>query len=256
MSSIQASRAPALSAPHPLRRVTDWPAAGPASGARPRPHPARRTSDRLALAATARHVRVRRPCSAPRRRRGRAVASRTTACRRHDDSEGDPAPADPPHPVPGTHRAVALPAARSHFPPRDGAFVTGALRTVGCVIGAYAPGVRALLRVCVVPLALGAAQGHVTTIHVGWSRDSGRMRTPCPVATTPGEAMPEATGPPSGCAPVPRDARAAVVPGIAPRSFPGRCSPRRPGNAVAYAPVYAVHAVPRSRAGRSSARRP
>jgi hypothetical protein len=207
VSSVQARRDAAPFVPHPLRRVTDWPAAGASADTRQGPsratrRPARRMSDRLLPAPAVRHVAVRRPCAAPRRRRGRAVAAHAAGRRRDDDSDGGPAPSEPLPTASGpSHRTLPV-------------------------------GVFGLFRVPGPAPATGAAHGHVTTFHVGWPQGSGRMRTSRPATTIPGEAVPErAAEPLREDAPVPRATRAPAPPGIAAQAFPERCSPHRSGNA-------------------------
>ncbi|MEU3692685.1 hypothetical protein [Streptomyces narbonensis] len=107
MTSLHINRVPAAPAPHPLRRVTDWPLSEARrrrvcrSPHRPTPHPARRTSDRLRAAAPAPVGRVCRPQRAARRRRARTV--RAHAPRRA--GSGEPAGSDgPPALAHGGHR--------------------------------------------------------------------------------------------------------------------------------------------------------
>lgn len=207
MSSVQARRDAAPFVPHPLRRVTDWPAAGASADSRQGPsgsprRPARRMSDRLRPAPAVRHVAVRRPCAAPRRRHGRVVAAHAAGRRRDDDSDGGPAPSEPLPTASGpSHRTLPV-------------------------------GVFGLFRVPGPVPATGAAHGHVTTFHVGWPQGSGRMRTSRSATTFPGEAVPErAAEPLREDAPVPRATRAPTPPGIAAQAFPDRCSPHRSGNA-------------------------
>ncbi|MEV6327781.1 hypothetical protein [Streptomyces sp. NPDC051909] len=109
MTSLPISRVPVAPAPHPLRRVTDWPAEtcrrspgehptphGPAADTT-RPghpaHPARRASDRVRDAARPgrRRSGIHRPRTAARRRRGRAVRTRTGGGRRRSASPAGPA---------------------------------------------------------------------------------------------------------------------------------------------------------------------
>lgn len=94
MISVQVSRSRTPSVPHPLRRATDWPLAGPGrrcpvrqAAGRRGAHPARRASDRLAFPADVHCAAARRPRRAPRRRRARAASSRTSRGRRTDDAD-------------------------------------------------------------------------------------------------------------------------------------------------------------------------
>ncbi|MFD0146476.1 hypothetical protein ACFVGW_29175 [Streptomyces sp. NPDC127129] len=96
MRSYLLGRTPAAPAPHPLRRVTDWPSAesrrrSPCVPARrPAPHPGRRATDRLLPAVRTRRCAVRRPRTAARRRRSRAVRARAAHARRGGGSPGSP----------------------------------------------------------------------------------------------------------------------------------------------------------------------
>ncbi|ALO06544.1 Putative secreted protein [Streptomyces venezuelae] len=115
MTSLHINRMPAAPAPHPLRRVTDWPLSEArrrrVCRTRPRPteHPARRTSDRLRAAAPAPVTRACRPRGAARRRRARTV--RAHAPRRAGSgaagSDGPPAPAHNGH-RPGRQAALVV----------------------------------------------------------------------------------------------------------------------------------------------------
>ncbi|MFC8919611.1 hypothetical protein ACFT5C_28050 [Streptomyces sp. NPDC057116] len=210
--------------------MTDWPVAADSVSDRPDVHPARRASDRVTLAATARCVAVRRPCSAGRRRRGRAVASRATARRGDNDSDGSPgghsdsgadsgsdgdsggdsggiSRGDPEGDrdagrggIPGFDAHVA-----GAFDARPRAVLLSATpasarcspgsptaRWPGPPYRALSTGMFAHLRVLAAALATGVGhgRGRVTTILVGWPRARGRMRTLRAAVTIPGEAMP------------------------------------------------------------------
>lgn len=99
MTFLPIDRAPVPPAPHPLRRVTDWPAAERrrSPGGSPRrtsSHPARRASDRLREAdrRCRRRAESRRPRGAARRRRSRPVRTRTAGGRRRSAGPSGPGP--------------------------------------------------------------------------------------------------------------------------------------------------------------------
>ncbi|MFE2554911.1 hypothetical protein ACFXGT_02585 [Streptomyces sp. NPDC059352] len=98
MTSLHINRAPAVPAPHPLRRVTDWPLADTRrspvrrSPHGPTGHPARRASDRLRAAVPPPRSMTHRRRGTARRRRARTVR---THAPRHGDSAG-PAGSDGP----------------------------------------------------------------------------------------------------------------------------------------------------------------
>ncbi|MFG2769954.1 hypothetical protein [Streptomyces sp. NPDC048350] len=97
MRSHLIGRTPAAPAPHPLRRVTDWPSAEsrrrrprvPAH--RPASHPGRRATDRLRATVRTCRSAVRRPRTTARRRRSRTVRARAASNRRGSgSSHGSP----------------------------------------------------------------------------------------------------------------------------------------------------------------------
>ncbi|MFD7321596.1 hypothetical protein ACFV9D_11015 [Streptomyces sp. NPDC059875] len=101
MTSLHISRTPAAPAPHPLRRVTDWPTAESrrrrpcVPSRRPTSHPARRATDRLSPAVRTCRSAVRRPRAAARRRRSRTVRARAADNRRDGGSDGSGRTAKP-----------------------------------------------------------------------------------------------------------------------------------------------------------------